>query len=463
MLQDRQSTGGEAGSTVGPRKCTAPYWVRLVRAGSTFTGYVSPDGAAWTLIGHYTITMTNPVDIGLEVTSHANGSLCAVVFDNVTITSSAPADTQPPTVPTGLAVTTVTASSIALSWNASTDLPNPGGSGVGGYDIYRNGNTTTPIATVTSGTTFTDSGLTSGTTYTYQVAAFDNATPPNVSAASSSVSATTQVGVTSSWSHADIGAVKPAGSLSLNGGTFTVKGSGADIWGTSDEFQFVYQSFSGDGSITARVVSETNTSPWAKSGVMIRQSIATGSKYAAVELTPGNGAVLQDRQSTGGEAGSTVGPAKVTAPYWVRLVRAGTTLTGYVSPDGATWTLIGHYTVTMTDPVDIGLEVTSHANGSLCTVVFDNVTVSSATAPDTQAPHGADGTCGDGGDDQQHRTDLECFDGSAQSGWDRCGRLRHLSQRQHHGAVRDRHERHHLHGLGTRLRYHVQLSGRCVR
>ena len=105
--------------------------------------------------------------------------------------TTASPDTQAPTVPTGLAVTTVTASSVTLSWNASADLPNPGGTGVGGYYVYRNGNVTTPVATVTSATTFTDSGLASGTTNTYQVAAFDRATPPNVSVPSSAVSGTT--------------------------------------------------------------------------------------------------------------------------------------------------------------------------------------------------------------------------------------------------------------------------------
>ena len=43
-------------------------------------------------------------------------------------------DTQPPSVPTGLAVTSVTSSSVSLKWNASSDNV-----GVTGYTIYRNG------------------------------------------------------------------------------------------------------------------------------------------------------------------------------------------------------------------------------------------------------------------------------------------------------------------------------------
>ena len=98
------------------------------------------------------------------------------------------ADTQAPTVPAGLAASSVTTGSVTLTWNASTDLPNPGGTGVGGYYVYRNG---TRIATVTSGTSYTDSPLTASTTYSYQVAAFDQATPANVSALSSALGVTT--------------------------------------------------------------------------------------------------------------------------------------------------------------------------------------------------------------------------------------------------------------------------------
>jgi chitodextrinase len=73
---------------------------------------------------------------------------------------------------------------VTLNWTASTDLPNPGATGVGGYYVYRNG---TRIATATA-TNYADSGLSASGTYSYQVAAFDKATPANVSALSAAVS-----------------------------------------------------------------------------------------------------------------------------------------------------------------------------------------------------------------------------------------------------------------------------------
>ena len=95
-----------------------------------------------------------------------------------------PTDTTAPSVPTGLTVGTVTSTSVALSWNASTD--NTGGSGVAGYDVYRG---TTLIGSPT-GTSFTATGLTPATAYSFTVRAKDAA--GNVSAASSAVTATTQ-------------------------------------------------------------------------------------------------------------------------------------------------------------------------------------------------------------------------------------------------------------------------------
>jgi hypothetical protein len=99
------------------------------------------------------------------------------------------ADTQAPAVPTGLAAASIATGSITLSWNASTDLPVPGATGVGGYYVYRQGNL---IATVKKGAvSYTDTPLAAATSYSYQVAAFDNASPANVSALSATLNATT--------------------------------------------------------------------------------------------------------------------------------------------------------------------------------------------------------------------------------------------------------------------------------
>src|SRR6185295_16555800 len=82
------------------------------------------------------------------------------------------------------------------------------------------------------------------------------------------------------WTSADIGAVGQAGSTSLAGGSFTITASGGDIWDMADGFRFIYQPLSGDGEISARVVSVTHADDWTKAGVMIRETLAAGSAFA---------------------------------------------------------------------------------------------------------------------------------------------------------------------------------------
>ena len=125
-----------------------------------------------------------------------------------------------------------------------------------------------------------------------------------------------------------------------------------------DRFVFVQQELTGDGSITARVSSLTGripdfdapegadpvagrtrpgVVPWAKAGVIIKESGTQGSPYAAVMLTGGHGVRMQNN-FTNDVAGAQI-PS--TEPHWLRLTRAGDTVTGYESTDGRTWIPVG--------------------------------------------------------------------------------------------------------------------------
>jgi regulation of enolase protein 1 (concanavalin A-like superfamily) len=167
--------------------------------------------------------------------------------------------------------------------------------------------------------------------------------------------------------------VAATGSVTYSSGTFTEVGSGADIWGTADEFRYTYQTGTGDCEIKARVVTVQNTHVWAKAGVMIRETLNDNARHAMVALTPGNGVAFQNRTSTGGLS-TEAHTAGLTAPYWVRVVRSGNTFTAYRSTNGSSWTSMGSVTITMGTNVYIGLALTSHKDGTLCTATFDNVT-----------------------------------------------------------------------------------------
>jgi len=81
-FQYRSTTNGESYSSHG-NSFKAPYWVKLSRTGNTITGFHSPDGQSWTQQGSSTFSMASDVFVGLCVTSHADGTLCAVQFDSV--------------------------------------------------------------------------------------------------------------------------------------------------------------------------------------------------------------------------------------------------------------------------------------------------------------------------------------------------------------------------------------------
>src|SRR5262245_19861747 len=147
----------------------------------------------------------------------------------------------------------------------------------------------------------------------------------------------------------DIGQVAAAGSTSIANGVYTVRASGADIWGTQDEFRFVYGTLNGDGEITARVDSVSATNSWTKAGVMIRETLAAPSRHAYMLVSASNGAFFERRTTSGAYTGPDDGSwdGVTRAPYWVRVRRVGNVFTAYVSPDGKAWRQQGK-SVTMT-------------------------------------------------------------------------------------------------------------------
>jgi hypothetical protein len=158
-------------------------------------------------------------------------------------------------------------------------------------------------------------------------------------------------------------------------GTFTMTASGTDIEGTSDEFHFAYQQLTGVGSITARVLSVENTDPWAKAGVMIRNSLDPDSNHAMIVVTPGQGVSFQRRPTAG--AGTTVTTvANIAAPQWVRIERdlSGNFIASY-SDNGSTWTQIDTDSINMSTTTYVGLALTSHNVDATCEAVFSNVTI----------------------------------------------------------------------------------------
>jgi endonuclease/exonuclease/phosphatase family metal-dependent hydrolase len=189
----------------------------------------------------------------------------------------------------------------------------------------------------------------------------------------------------SGWSTKDIGAVAAAGSATSVNSIFTVAGSGADVWGTADEFRFVYRTLTGDGSIVARVESMDDVNAWVKSGVMMRETLNANSKHAFMIVSPGKGLAFQRRASTGGESSHTAAGSG-GAPYWVKVTRAGSTFTAYKSTNGSSWSTVGSQSMNMTSTIYVGLAVSSHVDGVRADATFSGVAVTAGAPAPQPAP-----------------------------------------------------------------------------
>jgi regulation of enolase protein 1 (concanavalin A-like superfamily) len=234
---------------------------------------------------------------------------------------------------------------------------------------------------------FTVSNLSAGTTYFWKVVGRTMANLSKTSLTGSFTTtgtSTTTSPLPTGWSHSDIGAVAFPGNATYNAGTFSLTASGSDIWGSADQFHFAYQTLSGDIDVRARVANVSATDLWTKSGVMIRESLAAGSKHASLFVSSGKGIAFQRRTLTNGTTTHT--GLSGAAPRWVRVTRVGTTLSAYTSGNGSTWTLVGSDTISMGTTVYVGLALTSHTNAAMATSDLDNVTATTAGEPPPPPP-----------------------------------------------------------------------------
>jgi hypothetical protein len=343
--------------------------------GNLLTGYESADGIAWTTVGSDTFTLGTTVLVGLGVSSHVTGTNATATFDNVTVTATAP---PPPNSPPTAALTspangaTFTAPATV---NLSASASDSDGT-IAKVDFYAGSSllgtdTSAPYA-------LTWSGVPTGS-YNLTAVATDNA---GAATTSSAIAITVSgappppPGLPAGWLHADVGATGATGNATFANGTFTVTGAGADVWGTADALHYAYTPLNGDGTIIARVASIQGVNAWTKAGVMIRNSLSPSAAqgFMLVASSAAKGVPFQRRPVDGGASVSTPGSFS-TAPRWVKLVRAGNTITGYESANGTSWTLVGTDTFTMGSTVFIGLGVSSHVAGTNATATFDNVII----------------------------------------------------------------------------------------
>jgi len=195
--------------------------------------------------------------------------------------------------------------------------------------------------------------------------------------------------------------------------TWQVAASGADIWGTYDNFRFMSAPFpldpensaNGDGTVSARVVSQTNVGgDWMKSGVMIRSGRDPAAPYYAAFVTPGHGVIIQWRPTKAAQTEQVRGPATAGPPVWLLLSRYTDTAhnkvyySAYTSTDGSDFTYVpgSQVALNLPGPLVAGIASDSYNAAAVAKVTFDNVAqLGGSQPPPILCP--ADWSCDDVG------------------------------------------------------------------
>jgi hypothetical protein len=186
----------------------------------------------------------------------------------------------------------------------------------------------------------------------------------------------------------------PADLVEVAPDNLIVSGAGTDIFGTNDEFRYVYKRLDGDGSIVARVMSLDNSNEWAKAGLMIRSNLGDNARNALVYVSPEHGVRLQQRAALSGDTSSDSETASdeqmaVAAPNWLKIERSGDTINAYYATDetGTNWIAVSGnpQEVPMVESAYIGVAVCSHATDVYTVAEFTDIATTGAVSGDWTA------------------------------------------------------------------------------
>ena len=262
-------------------------------------------------------------------------------------------DTVPPTVVRTLNIGT---NSVVLVYSKPVELASS--TSTANY-VFTNGLfvTAATLASDNQTVTLTTAPLVYGSNYVIVLNGVrDRATTPNTIAPDTTVSFTALP-----YSSQDIGNPPIATTVTVLGNGLNIGASGSDIGGYSDQFGLSYQIRNGDFDVAVRVAGISPSDVWAKAGLMARETLDAGGRFAGIFATPAMNGMFFEARDPAGSASSTSGNLAANYPdTWLRLKRAGNTFTGFGSYDGQTWMPLGTATISLPSLVYFGYAVTSH-------------------------------------------------------------------------------------------------------
>jgi regulation of enolase protein 1 (concanavalin A-like superfamily) len=172
----------------------------------------------------------------------------------------------------------------------------------------------------------------------------------------------------------DLGNPVVSSTVTVVGNGFNVTAAGSDFGGSSDQGNFSYQLVTGNFDFAVRVAGLSLADIFAKAGLMARENLTAGSRFAAAMTTPAMNGSFFEWRDPAGNAASTSGNFPANYPnMWLRLRRAGNTFTGFASYDGQVWTQLGSDTISMPSQIYLGFSVSSRSASAVATAQFRDI------------------------------------------------------------------------------------------
>ena len=200
--------------------------------------------------------------------------------------------------------------------------------------------------------------------------------------------------VASAFAPVGIGIAPPAQTTLTN--AFIISSTGTLLTGTNDQAGFSARMQTGDFDLQVCLSALSAVDVWSEAGLMARQSLDPGSPFAGSFATPGMTGCFFDYRSATNGSPSLAGTFPANPPnMWLRLSRAGALFTGYASYDGQTWTQLGSASIALSDPIYVGLAVSSNDPNTPMVAQFLNVanTPTNAVVGTNPNPHEPLGPC----------------------------------------------------------------------
>jgi TolB protein len=164
--------------------------------------------------------------------------------------------------------------------------------------------------------------------------------------------------------------------------TYTVSGSGENMWFGTDAFQFVWTRVYGDFDLTAEIAfPQPGGNAHRKAVLMVRQTLDADSVYADAALHGDGLTSLQYREEKGGNTHEV--QANDKGPKRLRLAKRGDEVSLWVTPDVGALQFAAGSPITLKAPFYVGIGVCSHDKDVVETATFSNVQLS---GPRRQAP-----------------------------------------------------------------------------